>query len=46
MSVKRFILISGDEKYAVDNFEMISLLIKAFMCAAGSGVVITLFRTR
>lgn len=46
ISVKRFILISGDEKYAMDNFEMSSLLIKAFMCAAGSGVVIILFRTR
>lgn len=46
ISVKPFILISDDEKYAVDNFEMISLLIKAFMCAAGAGVVITLFCTR
>ncbi|PJD12061.1 hypothetical protein DEM28_19920 [Enterobacter mori] len=46
ISVKRFILISGDEKYAMDNFEMSSLLIKTFMYAAGSGVVITLFRTR
>ena len=46
MSVKPFILISDNEKYAVGNFEMISLLIKAFMCAAGAGVVITLFCTR
>ncbi|QHO85666.1 hypothetical protein DN614_13190 [Klebsiella michiganensis] len=46
ISVKHFILISDDEKYSVDNFEMISLLIKAFMCAAGAGVVITLFCTR
>ncbi|WP_367229294.1 hypothetical protein [Enterobacter cloacae] len=46
ISVKHFIFISGDEKYAMDNFEMTSLLIKTFMYAAGTGVVITLFRTR
>ncbi len=44
--VKRFIPISGDGEYAMDNFEMTVLLVKALMCAVGAGVTITLFRTR
>jgi hypothetical protein len=44
--VKRFIPISVDGKYAMDNFEMIVLLVKALMCAVGAGAVITLIRTR
>ena len=45
-AVKHFIPISGDEEYAMDNCEMTALLIKSFMCASGTRVVITLFRTR
>jgi hypothetical protein len=44
--VKRFIPISGDGEYAMDNFEMTVLLVKALMCAVGAGAVITLFRAR
>lgn len=44
--VKRFIPIIGDGEYAMDNFEMTVLLVKALMCAVRAGVAITLFRTR
>ncbi|HBC6262492.1 hypothetical protein [Citrobacter braakii] len=44
--VKRFIPISGDGEYAMDNFEMVVLLVKALICAVVAGVTITLFRTR
>jgi hypothetical protein len=43
--VKRVIPISGDGEYAMDNFEMTVLLVKALMCAIGAGSLITLFRT-
>ncbi|OVZ94368.1 hypothetical protein CBW53_21410 [Yersinia frederiksenii] len=44
--VKRFIPISGDGEYGMNNFEMTVLLIKTLACALGAGVVITLLRTR
>jgi hypothetical protein len=44
--VKRFIPISGDGEYGMDNFEMNVLLIKTLVCALGTGAVITLFRAR
>ncbi|QMM55208.1 hypothetical protein HVX06_21990 (plasmid) [Enterobacter sp. RHB15-C17] len=44
--VKRFIHISGDGEYGMNNFEMIVLLIKTLACVLGTGAVITLFRTR
>lgn len=44
--VKRFILISGDGEYGMNNFEMTVLLIKTLACILGAGAVITLFRTR
>ncbi|XXD08725.1 hypothetical protein ACMYSN_22000 [Klebsiella sp. R445] len=43
--VKRFISVSGDGEYAMDNFEMTVLLVKALICAVGAGALITLFRT-
>jgi hypothetical protein len=44
--VKRFIPISGDGEFAMDNFEMTALLIKVLLCAVGTGAIFTLFRTR
>ncbi|EEU9835026.1 hypothetical protein DKN91_17190 [Escherichia coli] len=44
--VKRFIPISGDGEYGMNNFEMTVLLVKTLACALGAGAVITLFRTR
>ncbi|ELD4943292.1 hypothetical protein QQI87_000021 [Salmonella enterica] len=44
--VKRFIPISGDDEYGMNNFEMTVLLMKTLACALGAGAVITLFRTR
>lgn len=44
--VKRFIPISGDGEYAMNNFEMTVLLVKTVACALGAGAAITLFRTR
>lgn len=44
--VKRFIPISGDGEYGMNNFEMTVLQIKTLACALGAGAVITLFRTR
>lgn len=44
--VKRFIPISGDGEYGMNNFEMTVLLVKNFACALGAGAAITLFRTR
>lgn len=44
--VKRFIPVSGDGEYAMNNFEMIVLLIKALICTVGAAAVMTLFRTR
>lgn len=44
--IKHFIPVSGDGEYAMDNFELTVLLVKALMCAVGAGVEITLFRTR
>lgn len=44
--VKNVIPIRGDGEYAMDNFEMTVLLLKALICAVGVGAVITLFRTR
>jgi hypothetical protein len=44
--VKRFIPISGDGEYGINNFEMTVLLIKTFASALGAGTIITLFRTR
>jgi len=44
--VKRFIPISGDGEYGMNNFEMTGLLIKTLTCVLGAGAVITLFRTR
>lgn len=44
--VRRFIPISGDGEFAMDNFEMTALLIKVLLCAVGAGAVFTLFRTR
>lgn len=44
--VKRFIPISGDGEYGINNFEMTLLLIKTFASALGAGAIITLFRTR
>ncbi|ENY9401505.1 hypothetical protein ACF5F1_002257 [Salmonella enterica] len=43
--VKRFIPISGDGEYGMNNFEMTVLLMKTLACALWAGVVITLFRT-
>ncbi|SQA98063.1 Uncharacterised protein [Cedecea neteri] len=44
--VKRFIPISGDGEYGLNNFEMTVLLMKTLTCTLGAGAVITLFRTR
>ncbi len=44
--VKRFISISGDGEYGMNNFEMTVLLMKTLACALWAGAVITLFRTR
>lgn len=44
--VKRFIPISGDGEYGMNNFEITVLLMKTLACALGAGAVITLFRTR
>lgn len=44
--VKRFIPISGDGEYGMNNFEMTVLLVKTLAFALGAGAVITLFRTR
>lgn len=44
--VKHFIPVSGDGEYAMDNFELTVLLVKALMCAVGAGVAITFLRTR
>ncbi|MFP2166976.1 hypothetical protein ACLEYI_18690 [Enterobacter ludwigii] len=44
--VKRFIPISGDGEYGMNNFEMTVLLVKTLTCALGVGAAITLFRTR
>lgn len=44
--VRRFIPISGDGEFAMDNFEMTALLIKVLLCAVGAVAVFTLFRTR
>lgn len=44
--VKRFISISGDGEYGMNNFEMTVLLVKTLACALGAGAAITLFRTR
>ncbi|EAW1288397.1 TPA_asm: hypothetical protein G0D46_22890 [Salmonella enterica subsp. enterica serovar Java] len=44
--VKRFIPISGDGEYGMNNFEMTVLLVKTLACAPGAGAAITLFRTR
>lgn len=44
--VKRFIPITGDGEYGMNNFEMTVLLMKILACALGAGTVITLFRTR
>ncbi|HIE4239701.1 TPA: hypothetical protein ACXM6N_003120 [Serratia marcescens] len=44
--VKRFIPISGDGEYAMNNFEMTVLLIKVLLCAVGTAALLTLFRTR
>ena len=44
--VKRFIPITGDGEYGMNNFEMTVLLVKALMCSVVAGTVITLFRTR
>ena len=33
--VKSFIPVSGDGEYAMDNFELTVLLVKALMCAVG-----------
>lgn len=44
--VKRFIPISGDGEYAMNNFEVAVLLVKTLTCALGAGAAITLFRTR
>ncbi|ECN8823180.1 hypothetical protein J4L45_004586 [Salmonella enterica subsp. enterica serovar Newport] len=44
--VKRFIPISGDGEYGMNNFEMTVLLVKTLACALGAGASITLFRTR
>ncbi|SMB30952.1 conserved hypothetical protein [Serratia proteamaculans] len=44
--VERFIPISGDGEYGMNNFDMAVLLIKTLTCALGAGAVITLFRTR
>jgi hypothetical protein len=44
--VKRFIPISGDGEYGINNFEMTVLLIKTLACALGAEAVNTLFRTR
>ncbi|WP_064557818.1 hypothetical protein, partial [Buttiauxella brennerae] len=39
--VRRFIPISGDGEFAMDNFEMTALLIKVLLCAVGAGAVFT-----
>lgn len=44
--VKRFISISGDGEYGMNNFEMTVLLVKTLACALGAGAAITLSRTR
>jgi hypothetical protein len=44
--VKRFIPISGDGEYGMNNFEMTVSLMKTLDCTLGAGAVITLFRTR
>lgn len=44
--VKRFIPISGDGEYAMNNFEMTVLQVKTVACALGAEAAITLFRTR
>lgn len=44
--VKKFIPISGDGEYGMNNFEMTVLLMKTLACALGAGAAITLFRTR
>lgn len=44
--VKRFISISGDGEYGMNNFEMTVLLVKTLACALGAGAEITRFRTR
>jgi hypothetical protein len=44
--VKRFIPISGDGEYGMNNFEMTVLLVKTLACALGTGALITLFCTR
>lgn len=44
--VKRFIPISGDGEYAMNNFEITVLLIKVLLCAVGTVALLTLFRTR
>lgn len=44
--VKHFIPTSGDGEFAMNNFEMTMLLIKALLCAVGAGAVLTFFCTR
>lgn len=44
--VKRFIPISGDGAYGLNDFEMTVLLVKTLACALGAGAAITLFRIR
>ncbi|EHA2493049.1 hypothetical protein JKI59_004089 [Salmonella enterica] len=44
--VKRFIPISGDGEYGMNNFEMTVLLMKILVSALGAGAIITLLRTR
>ncbi|MNB69180.1 hypothetical protein D3C76_897360 [compost metagenome] len=44
--VRRFIPISGDGEFAMNNFEMTTLLIKVLLSAVGAGAVLTLFCTR
>lgn len=41
--VKRFIPISGDGEYGMNNFEMTVLLVKTLAFAPGAGAAITFF---